>query len=84
MTKADAGTRMKSGKGSNPPNMIASAAPNPAAAENPSVNGLAKGLERIVCICNPATPRQTPTSTPIAVWGMRNCHKIVAAIGSAP
>ncbi len=35
------------------PSTMASAAPKPAAAETPSVNGLASGLFRMVCIHTP-------------------------------
>ena len=64
--------------------MMASAAPKPAAAEKPRVNGLASGLPRMVCICRPARPRQAPTSAPIRVCGMRSCHRMVATSTSSP
>ena len=50
---------------------IASAAPKLAAAEMPSVKGLASGLARIVCICAPATESEAPTTIAITATGMR-------------
>ena len=41
----------------------ASEAPKAAADEMPSVNGLASGLARMVCISAPARPRPRPTTT---------------------
>ena len=49
----------------------ASAAPKLAAAEMPSVKGLASGLVRMVCICAPATESAAPTTTAITATGMR-------------
>ena len=48
------------------PSTIASAAPNAAAEETPSVNGLASGLLRMVCISAPARPRARPTTIAIS------------------
>src|SRR5690606_425252 len=45
--------------------IIAKDAPKAAAEEMPSVNGLAKGLFRIVCISAPASPKASPTATAI-------------------
>ena len=56
------------------PRTSASAAPKPAAAEMPSVNGLASGLARIVCICAPATDKAAPTTTAISAIGIRICQ----------
>jgi hypothetical protein len=42
---------------------MAIAAPRVAAAETPSVNGLASGLLSTVCISAPASPKAAPTST---------------------
>ncbi len=47
------------------------AAPKPAAAEMPSVKGLARGLARIVCICAPASESEAPTVIAIRAIGMR-------------
>ncbi len=47
------------------------AAPKLAAAEMPSVNGLASGLARMVCICAPASDSEAPTVTAISAIGMR-------------
>ena len=41
----------------------ASEAPKAAAEEMPSVNGLASGLARMVCISAPASPSPSPTTT---------------------
>ncbi|MET3819812.1 hypothetical protein ACVK00_004243 [Burkholderia sp. PvR073] len=41
-------------------------APTLAAADMPSVNGLASGLFRTVCISAPARPSDAPTSTAIS------------------
>ena len=40
-------------------------APSVAAADTPSVKGLASGLLRTVCISAPASPSDAPTSTAI-------------------
>ena len=53
------------------PSTSAMAAPKLAAAEIPSVNGLASGLLRIVCISAPAMASDTPTTTAISAIGRR-------------
>ena len=53
------------------PSTIAKDAPKLAAADTPSVNGSAKGLFRIVCICAPATANNAPTSTAVMATGNR-------------
>ena len=59
-------------KGRRPtPKTRARDAPKLAAAEMPSVKGLASGLLRIVCIWAPAAERAAPTTTAISATGMR-------------
>ena len=53
------------------PSTSAMAAPKLAAAEMPSVNGLASGLLRIVCISAPAMASEAPTTTAISAIGRR-------------
>ena len=62
--------------------MMASAAPKPAAAEKPSVKGLASGLSKMVCICKPPSPRHMPTSAPMSAGGMRTCQRMLALLCS--
>ena len=54
------------------PKTIDDAPPNAAAAEIPSVNGSARGLPRIVCICAPATLNAMPTSSAMTDMGRRS------------
>ena len=74
-TKAFSGTTYSMAPGTMAmPKASASAAPKLAPAEMPSVNGLASGLLRIVCICAPAIDRAAPTTIAIRAIGMRISH----------
>lgn len=65
------------------PSTIASAAPQAAADDTPSVNGLASGLLRMVCISAPAAASAMPTNTAMIAGGSRACHTTVRASGVA-
>lgn len=59
------------------------AAPKLAAADRPSVKGLASGLFRTVCICTPATARLAPTTSADRATGRRNSQKMTCTAKGA-
>ena len=65
------------------PVRMADAAPNPAAAEKPSVYGLANGLPKIVCMATPAIASAAPTTIANNVMGNRISQTITATVWSA-
>ncbi|MCY1380931.1 hypothetical protein D9M69_687930 [compost metagenome] len=62
---------------------IASEAPKAAADDTPSVNGLARGLFRMVCISAPASPSAMPTRAAMRAEGRRMSHTMTRVVGSA-
>ena len=62
---------------------MASEAPKAAAEDTPSVNGLASGLLRMVCISAPARPSAAPTSAAIRACGRRMSQTMTRVLGSA-
>ena len=66
------------------PRMIARAAPNVAAEDRPSVNGLASELLRMVCISAPASDSAMPTRTAIKACGSRTSQMMTVAERLSP
>ena len=62
------------------PTAMARAAPKLAADEMPRVNGSARGLFRMVCICAPAMPSMAPTSTAMIATGRRTFHTTTSSL----
>jgi len=63
------------------PKTTARAAPKPAAADMPSVYGLARGLSRIVCTSAPATARDAPTIIAIRALGNLKSQTMMFVLG---
>ncbi|MNT30801.1 hypothetical protein D3C72_1666130 [compost metagenome] len=73
---ADAGSTLT-------PRISPSAAPKLAAADSPSVNGLARGLFNTVCISRPATARLAPTTSADNATGKRMSHRMTLTASAA-
>src|SRR5262245_29513333 len=77
--KLAAGTDPRPAKPIDPPNVIASIAPNAAPADTPRVNGVARGFRSRPWKTTPADASVAPTRAPASVRGRRATKKICAS-----